>query len=174
MKIEKVVVGKQIPENCYIINKDNKCLVVDPGDEVEKILEIIKEKEVKAILITHYHFDHIGALNYLKEKYNPKIYDFSTKEETITLNPFTFKLIKTPGHKEDCTTFYFEDEKIMFTGDFLFYHTIGRCDLEESNYNDMLKSIKKIKMYDKNIKVYPGHGKDTTLEEEFKNNEYFN
>jgi len=102
----------------------------------------------------------------LKEKYNPKIYDFSTKEETITLNPFTFKLIKTPGHKEDCTTFYFEDEKIMFTGDFLFYHTIGRCDLEGSNYNDMLKSIKKIKMYDKNIKVYPGHGKITMIQDE--------
>ena len=61
----------------------------------------------------------------------------------------------------------------MFTGDFLFYRTIGRCDLPESNYDEMLKSIDKIKKYPGDIKIYPGHGSSSVLEEEFKYNPYF-
>ena len=61
----------------------------------------------------------------------------------------------------------------MFTGDFLFYHTIGRCDLVESDYELMKKSIKKIKQYDSDIDIYPGHGISTTLENEIDNNPYF-
>ena len=57
--------------------------------------------------------------------------------------------------------------------DFLFYHTIGRCDLEGGSFEEMLDSIAKIKKYNRNIVVYPGHGKETTLGEEFDNNEYF-
>ena len=51
----------------------------------------------------------------------------------------------------------------MFTGDFLFYHTIGRCDLETSNINDMLTSLNKIKEYPDDITIYPGHGKESNL-----------
>lgn len=175
MKIEGVVVGSEIKENCYLIIDEvtNSCLVVDPGDEVDDILDIIKERQVLGILITHYHFDHIGALDDLVEKYNCPVYDINNKNQKIVTSNFTFNVIPTPGHKEDSVTFYFENEKIMFTGDFLFYHTIGRCDLEGSNYQEMLQSIELIKKYDRSITVYPGHGKSTTLGEEFDNNEYF-
>ena len=63
MEINKVVVGP-LRTNCYILIKDNKCLVIDPGDELDKIKKEISKKEVVGVIVTHYHFDHIGALNY--------------------------------------------------------------------------------------------------------------
>ena len=62
----------------------------------------------------------------------------------------------------------------MFTGDFLFKETVGRTDLEYGNLNEMKESIKKIKKYDNDIVIYPGHGEKTTLGYEKENNEYFN
>ena len=62
----------------------------------------------------------------------------------------------------------------MFTGDFLFFNNIGRCDLEGGNFSEMKKSIEKIKRYDDNIKIYPGHGQTTTLAREKEKNIYFN
>ena len=61
MKIERVVVG-ELDTNCYILTQDNKCLVVDPGAEYAKINEHLIGKEVLGILLTHHHFDHVGAL----------------------------------------------------------------------------------------------------------------
>ncbi len=175
MQIKKVIVGRQIRENCYVLFDDKKlnCLVVDPGDEVEKILDVIGDATVQAVLITHYHFDHIGALDELLERYKCPVYDFNNKEDSVSISDFKFYVISTLGHKEDAVTFYFKDNAVMFTGDFLFYHTIGRCDLEGGSFEEMLDSIAKIKKYNRNIVVYPGHGKETTLGEEFDNNEYF-
>ena len=65
MLIESVVVG-DLAENCYIISKDNKCLIVDPGDEEDRIIDKVGNKEVLGILITHHHFDHVGALSKVK------------------------------------------------------------------------------------------------------------
>ena len=65
MNIKRVVVGS-LEENCYIVEKNNKCIIIDPGDEADKIISNIT-CEVVGILITHYHFDHIGALDELKE-----------------------------------------------------------------------------------------------------------
>ena len=68
MEINKIVTGA-LDENCYVISDDKTCLVVDPGDDFENIKEIIGDKKVLAVLITHSHFDHIGALrNFLKKK----------------------------------------------------------------------------------------------------------
>ena len=72
----------------------------------------------------------------------------------------------------DSITYYFYEDKVMFTGDFLFKGTIGRYDFPESNVEEMIKSIKKIKQYNSNITIYPGHGEKTTLENELKNNPY--
>ena len=83
-------------------------------------------------------------------------------------NSFNYEVIKTPGHTSDSLTFYFEKDKIMFTGDFIFYHTCGRCDLETSNVNDMINSLNEFKHYDDDITIYPGHGRDTVLGEEKK------
>ena len=163
MQINRVVVGP-LETNCYILSINNKCLVIDPGDEIDKIKEVIGNKKVVGVIITHYHFDHIGALNYFDKSL---ILDKNNLEEKeYDIDGFKFEIIYTPGHKEDCITIYFKEENIMFTGDFIFEGTIGRMDLEGGNPLDMKKSLEKIKKYNKNIKVYPGHGDYTHLYKE--------
>ena len=173
MKIEKVSVG-YLEENCYIVSIDNKCLVIDPGDEANKIIELIGGRKVEGILITHNHFDHIGALKEIKEKYNVEVYDHNNLKEGInTIGNFTFEVIYNPGHSKDSTSYYFKEEKIMFVGDFVFYRTVGRCDLDDGNIHEMKQSIEKLKQISEDITLYPGHGIETTLNEEKMYNPYF-
>lgn len=160
--------------NCYLLEKENNILIIDPGDELEKILEKIGNKEVVGIMLTHRHFDHVGCVDDLVSKYKVPVYDYSNlKEGKHKLRVFSFEVIYTFGHTMDSISYYFEENKFMFTGDFLFYDTIGRCDFEESNYQEMLKSIEKIKEYPNDIIVYPGHGILTDLGREKKYNPYF-
>lgn len=173
MKIEKLIVGNY-QTNCYILTNNNNCIIIDPGDEFEKIKKSIKEKNVVAILITHRHFDHIGALKELTKFCNCEVYEYQNLEEKeYKINDFTFNVIYTKGHTDDSVTFYFEKEKIMFTGDFLFENSIGRTDLPTGNFNEMLKSIELIKNYDDDIIIYPGHGNKTKLGLEKINNYWF-
>lgn len=163
MQINSIKVG-QLRTNCYILKIDNKCLVIDPGDEYDKIKNEIGDSEVVGVIVTHYHHDHIGALNYFDESI---IYDKSNLDEKeYNIGSFNFEVIYTPGHREDCITIYFRKEKVMFTGDFIFKGTIGRTDLVGSNHNDMLDSLNRISKYDKDIVIYPGHGHSTILKDE--------
>lgn len=172
MKIDIVKVG-YLEENCYIVSNNDNCLVIDPGDESNKIIESIGNKKVIAILITHHHFDHIGALEEIKNKYNVEVYDYSNlKEGTNIIDNFKFEVIYNPGHTDDSISFYFKDDNIIFVGDFVFKDTVGRCDLG-GNIIDMKKSITKLKEYNENIIIYPGHGDKTTLNYEKENNPYF-
>ena len=160
LKIEHLVLGR-LRTNCYIVKKDNKCIIIDPGDEAEVIKEACKDYEVEEILVTHHHFDHILALEELEKTYQ-------VKHNTFLRKTFKYEVIKTPGHASDSLTFYFKEEKIMFTGDFLFYHTIGRCDLETSSIEDMKNNLVKISKYPDDILIYPGHGRPSVLGEEKK------
>lgn len=171
MDIKTIKVG-YLEANCYIISHNNNCLIVDPGDDAYKIIDSIGSLKVIGILITHYHFDHIGALSILKDKYNVNVYDYKNSGKNINIGDFSFKVIDTKGHTADSVSFYFDKYSVMFTGDFLFKESIGRYDFENSSYSDMKKSIEKIKKYDKNITIYPGHGDSSTLEYEFNNNVY--
>lgn len=170
MKIEKVVVG-YLKENCYILEKDNQVLVVDPGDEAEKIKEKINNRKVLGILITHDHPDHIGALSAFKDI---PVYSFSNLEEKeCTIGKFKFNVIFNPGHTSDSVSYYFKEYNILFSGDFIFHESVGRCDLPTGNTENMKQSISKIKAYPNNMIIYPGHGDKTTLEHEINNNVYF-
>ena len=160
MNIKRVVVGS-LEENCYIVEKNNKCIIIDPGDEADKIISNIT-CEVVGILITHYHFDHIGALDELKEKYN-------LQENNYDIDGFNFEVIETPGHTSDSKTYYFKDDNIMFVGDFLFKDGIGRMDLPTGSVNEMKKSLDMIFTYPSNTIIYPGHGDKSTLGEELLN-----
>ena len=153
MNIKRIVVG-YLQENCYILEKNGHVLIIDPGDEFEKIDAQIKGI-VDGVIITHRHFDHVGALNELVNKYHVDVNKYEYDD-------FKFKVLFTPGHSWDSKTYYFENEHVMFTGDFIFNGTIGRTDLGGSE-KDMLKSLKSIMLYPDDILIYPGHGESTTL-----------
>lgn len=173
MKIFTIPVG-DLKCNCYLIEIEGKIFIVDPGDDVDKIVKAINGRDVVGILVTHNHFDHVGCVKDLSVKYGVLVYDrYNLKEGLFNIGDIFFKVIYTFGHTMDSITYYFEEEKVMFTGDFLFSGTIGRCDFEESNYNEMIKSIDKIKKYDDDVVVYPGHGVSTTLGKEKLVNPYF-
>ena len=160
MQVDKVIVGP-LQTNSYILTIDNKCLVIDPGDEIDKIKSKIGTKAGVGVIVTHYHFDHIGALNHFNK--NLILDKNNLEEKEYNIENFKFEIIYTPGHKEDAITIYFKEKNIMFTGDFIFKGTIGRMDLEGGSFIDMKQSLNKIKKYDGNIKVYPGHGDSTYL-----------
>ncbi len=172
MVLDIVKVG-YLRTNCYLLKKEGKVLVVDPGDEYLKIQNKIGDnEEIIGVIITHNHPDHVGALEYFE---GDIIYDYFNLEEGIhTIGPFTFEILHTPGHKSDSISIYFKEDKMMFTGDFLFRNTIGRTDFPTGSMQDMKESLKKVKVYDKDITVYPGHGMPTNLGYEIENNSYFN
>ena len=121
MKIEKIVTGL-LDENCYVIKKDNTCLVIDPGDDYQKIKDVVGDDKVLAVLLTHSHFDHIGALRNFLTKRSIKIFKKSSvsDDEMVTVGDFKFQVVFTPGHSKDSISFYFPEENKMFVGDFIF------------------------------------------------------
>lgn len=168
MEVNILEVGK-LDTNCYIITNNNHALIIDPGDEADKIISFIEDKKliVDEIIITHNHFDHIGALNEVKEKFNVPVKDKNNLEEKeYKTTNFTYKVIYTPGHTNDSITLYFEEENIMFVGDFIFENGIGRTDLPTGNMKEMINSLYKMKKYYKDIIVFPGHGNNTILGKE--------
>ena len=100
MKIKRIITGS-LEENCYVLIIDNNCLVIDPGDDIDKIKEEIKDYNLLGILITHHHFDHVGALNDLLNYKEVPVIDYKINEENISIDKFNFKIIKTPGHTSD-------------------------------------------------------------------------
>ena len=87
-----------LEENCYVISKGDKCLIVDPGDDFYKIEELVGEKEVLAILITHYHEDHIGALEDCIKKYNGLfLSSFTTTFLPFCTNKFFICFVVNPS-----------------------------------------------------------------------------
>lgn len=171
MKVTNIVVGP-LCTNCYLLEKKGNVILVDPGDDVSKIQDFLHNKKIVAIFITHYHFDHIGAFKELSSFYHVPIFDYQKNEGTYFCSPFSFSIIHTKGHSKDSVTFYFEKEKMMFCGDFIFKNSIGRCDLEGGSEKGMRESITKIKKYP-DVTLYPGHGDFTTLSFEKQNNPYF-
>lgn len=169
MKVKRIVVGP-LEENCYILNIDNNFLIIDPGDESKKILNEIKGN-LLGILITHYHFDHIGALKDILNYKNVPIYDYKSINKDVKIKNFIFRIINFPGHKDDLVGFLFDNK--LFSGDFIFEGTIGRTDLPGGNYKEMQESIKKILSFNDDIEIYPGHGPSTKLSSERKNLTYY-
>lgn len=175
MNVDILIVGP-LRTNCYLVHKDKKCLIIDPGSNENFIIKAIREKELEpiAILITHHHQDHDECSDSIKSIYNIPIYDMNNLfEGNSSLGEFIFEVIYTPGHTEDSICFYFKKYNIMFTGDFLFKGSVGRTDLETGSYEDMIRSIEKIKTYPDDTIIYPGHGEITNLGIEKQENKYF-
>lgn len=201
-KIMKLVVG-ELQENCFILFDENKdAFVVDPGGSSENIIEAIDKNElnIKYILLTHGHFDHVGAVAALVKKYKAPVYmskddraflespkevrassfgmqieaadvDVFVKEgDEIPFSEGTIKVIETPGHTLGSVCYLFEN--YLFAGDTLFNGSIGRTDFPESDHSLMIESLKKLKKLDDEIYVLSGHGPESQISYEKMTNPY--
>lgn len=201
-KIMKLVVG-QLQENCFILFDENKdAFVVDPGGSSENIIEAIEKNglNIKYILLTHGHFDHVGAVAALVKKYKAPVYlskedraflespkevrassfgmqieaadvDVFVKEgDEIPFSEGTIKVIETPGHTLGSVCYLFEN--YLFAGDTLFNGSIGRTDFPESDHSLMIESLKKLKKLDDEIYVLSGHGPESQISYEKMTNPY--
>ncbi len=177
--------------------------MIDPGDEVDRILIKLGESNlnVKYILNTHGHFDHVGGNKRLKEvtgadlmihrddvhmleqlmatassfglsaENSPGPDQFLEDGQTITLGDITLKVIHTPGHSPGGVSFH--TDKALFVGDTLFAGSIGRTDLPGGDYGVLIASIQqKLFPLGDDIKVYTGHGPETTIEVEKRTNPF--
>ncbi|MBQ3022202.1 MAG: MBL fold metallo-hydrolase [Clostridia bacterium] len=187
--------------NCYILTDSGEAAVIDPGAECEKITDYLNESgcALKKILLTHGHFDHIGALCDLAEETGAKVYVHSGDSKMLTDNganlsfmtgerikPYeadvlldditeiplgntVIKVLHTPGHSSGSVSYLWGDN--IFCGDLLFRGSIGRYDF--GNLTQELRSIRFLTdTLDDSVKVFPGHGESTTIGFENNNNPY--
>ena len=167
MEIKRLVVG-ELATNCYLLTSKGETAIIDPGGDARAILKETEKLKVKQIIITHYHFDHVLAVQEVKEKTGAKVLirqtgedclDFPTEplEQEVRIGEITLKVIPTPGHSRDSVCLLGSD--FIFTGDTLFKDGYGRTDLPGGSPQDMEASLEKLAgIIRPGMMVYPGHG----------------
>lgn len=198
MLIKTLEVG-HLQENCYVVTdeKSGMCAVIDPGDESTTIMDYIEDNKltVKAIMLTHGHFDHTGAVETIAEETGAPVYihrndvsfdnkpeelqykfrnsddlNFYKEQDDITVGGLKFYVIETPGHSSGSVTLLCENA--LFTGDTLFRGSCGRTDLPSGDMHQLLRSLKRLSDFPGDFEVYPGHDWATTLNHERNFNYY--
>ena len=180
MEIKRLVVG-ELATNCYLLVSGNEMAVIDPGGDAPKILEEIKgsSAKVKYIIITHEHFDHVLAVQEVKQRTKAETLahqsssfqcDRSLSEgEEIKIGDTVLTVLHTPGHTRDSISLL--GPNFIFTGDTLFCGGIGRTDFPGASEKDLIESIKeKILIFDDKTIIYPGHGPCSTIGRERRKN----
>ncbi len=183
-------------ENCYLITNETELLIVDPGSSPQTLKREIEKtgKTPIAILLTHAHVDHIGALDTLAEMYQIPFYVSEKEKEFLTdpslnlsqffgrpvivktsplflpkdsfkLGKFEMEIRETPGHSVGGVTFVFPEFAVV--GDTLFYESIGRTDFPTGDYQTLINSIKnQLFTLPAEMPLYPGHGEKTNIRSE--------
>jgi hydroxyacylglutathione hydrolase len=203
--IQSLVVGP-IQANCFILGCDQtqEAVVIDPGDEAKRILASLQKQglQLKFIINTHGHFDHVGANKALKDKTgapilihkadapmlaqlsasaavwgmqvddSPPADRFLEDGDQITFGQITLEVIHTPGHSLGGISLY--TPKDLFVGDTLFAGSIGRTDFPGGDYEQLISGVRKrLFVLGDDVRVFPGHGPATTIGQEKKFNPFF-
>ena len=187
-----------IGTNCYlVINEETKeSVMVDPGAYPAKVKNAVKEQglKLKAVLLTHAHFDHIMGLSdvmedvkvpvYVEEEDLPMMTDGESNlsstyvrggyrfEEAVPVSDgqqleiagFQFRVIHTPGHTKGSCCYYLKDEGVLFSGDTVFYGSVGRTDFPGGSTAEIVRSLHKlVDSLPEETEVFPGHDASTTI-----------
>lgn len=191
--------------NSYLVasEKKNAALIDAPAD-AQYILSQAKENglTLRKILLTHGHFDHVGAVAELAEETGCKVYIHEmdkpklstdedgllvnffrirgvrrfedaipiTEDDIIKLDELEFDVLHTPGHTSGSVCYIIND--VMFSGDTIFARSVGRTDMPDGNYANLMYSMEKILDLGGNLRILPGHMEETTLDAERKYNPY--
>ena len=191
--IETLVLG-DYEVNCYLVwgEGSESCVVIDPGYDEDIILSAARKlgKRIEAILLTHGHFDHVGAVRQVFSQTDcdiylcpadckmpeqmtagPLCYTHSYQEgDVLTLAGCTFRVLHTPGHTPGSVCLICDN--CLFSGDTLFAGSCGRTDFPLGSWTDMMDSLDRLRNLDTDYTVYPGHAEVTTLFHEVKYNPY--
>ena len=177
--------------NCSILSENRKAWIVDPGQEPGRIIDLLAKKglEPAAILLTHGHFDHIGAIPGLLEKFPdlpvhvhekdvpmfghplnqlpPEYTSFEKPRNLATLDNLEglegLEILETPGHTPGGVCYYFPKDKLLLSGDTLFSGSVGRTDLPGGDMATLMDSLKKLTALPDDTLVIPGHGMHTRI-----------
>jgi len=206
MNIHTLSLGP-IGTNCYIVHNGEKGLIFDPGAQPDVIEAYLTENNIEplAILLTHAHFDHIGAVESIRNMYQIDVYLHEEEQDWLEdpslnrssiffgeaaavrtgkpdvlitpgkweIGPFTFEVVHTPGHSPGSVSYIFHDAQFVVCGDTLFNQGIGRTDLPEGNFQQLMTSIfTHLYTLDESFTVYPGHGPSTTVGSEKYSNPF--
>lgn len=203
--IHQKVLG-MVSTNCYICMhaETKEAFIVDPADSAETIMAMIAQLGAipQAVLLTHGHFDHIGAADALRKKYEIPVYaqadeeglledsawnlsakwgvgislkaDHLTKDgEILEIAGFRIRVLHTPGHTQGCCCYELIGEDILFSGDTLFYMSVGRTDFVGSSSQAMQNSLHRLLTeLPESTQVLPGHGESSNIGFEKRNNPY--
>ncbi|SHI56174.1 MBL fold metallo-hydrolase [Parasporobacterium paucivorans] len=198
-EIRGLRLGPLFTNTYFVANTETKeAFLVDPADDPGRIAEMLEDNDwnLKAILLTHGHIDHIGAVDEVRRSYGVQVYahkdevDVLSRPEynlstmlgyTLTVKPdvlvtdgqmldiagLSIKVIHTPGHTRGGCCYLLQEEKILLSGDTLFYSSYGRTDFPGGSESALMRSIKeKLLTLDDDITVYPGHEMITKIGDE--------
>ena len=201
LKIDVLPLGAY-QTNCYIVwaKDSSRCAVIDPGYEPLAVLSRLAELglTLDAILLTHGHFDHVGAVEALvkstgcklwlsqsdytqrKNPMNDYLYpihdrdfcevSFCEEGEIICVDGLKFSVMETPGHTFGSVCYLCEDA--MFCGDTLFAGSCGRTDLPGGDRVVMMDTLERLSGLKEDYRIFPGHGESSTLHHEQQTNPY--
>ncbi len=205
LKIGRIVMG-MCQTNCYFVYEEGEkdVIVFDPADKGEILFQKLTDAgfTIRAMLLTHGHFDHIWGVNKLRDLSGAKVYAYEGEKElcedagknvsaqagraeTVTADMYvrdgeiievagmSCRLIATPGHTQGSCCYYFEEDGILISGDTLFRESVGRTDLPTGSQSMLVRSVReKLMVLPDEVKVYPGHGDETTIGHERKYNPF--